>query len=383
LGEHVGLAHVPANGGCGTVAEGVPVRPFVQALLVACSAVLFVTGASAHDQSFSYADLRWEREQIRLEVTVHRDDAAPALGIGVPESLMTTPVLGRESGRLFGLVTSRIRVSGDQRDLLFRLEGVESVPDQHAVRIKMTASLPGPVSRVHVAGVVFPEVSQHETFLNVYSAGGKVLLQEVLTAEHAEVDVYETGTRGILVVIGTFIKAGIHHIYIGPDHILFIIGLLLLGGGLGRVLRLATAFTIAHSITLALAVLGVVRVPGRIIEPMIALSLVYVGIENLRAGPRAADWRTRVAFAFGLIHGFGFASVLREFGLPHQALAWSLMGFNLGVEVGQASIVFAVVPLLGAFRMILPRAASRAVAAASCGIVFTGGVWFLQRAFVG
>ena len=227
--------------------------------------------------------------------------------------------------------------------------------------------------------VLFPEIPQHETFLNVYDARGKILLQDVLTAGHAGADVYATGPRGILAVLATFIQAGIHHIYIGPDHILFIIGLLLLGGGLGRVLRVATAFTLAHSITLALAVLGLVRVPGRIIEPLIALSVVYVGFENLRVRAGDADWRTRIAFAFGLIHGFGFASVLREFGLPHQALAWSLLGFNLGVEIGQASIVLAIVPLLGMLRASLPRVAVRTVAAGSWGIVCTGGFWFVER----
>src|SRR5207248_11064008 len=124
---------------------------------------------------------------------------------------------------------------------------------------------------------------------------------------------------------------------------------------------------------LALAVLGVVRISGRIVEPLIALSIVYVGFENLRARPGGRDWRTRIAFAVGLIHGFGFASVLREFGLPDGALAGALLGFNVGVELGQVLIVLAVVPLLAALRAGLPRVASRAVAGGSWAIIATGG----------
>jgi hydrogenase/urease accessory protein HupE len=370
LGEHLGLAHVRAG------RNGVTVR---RALLLAMLALLAPSLARAHDVSYSYADLRWERTRVDLKLTLHRDDAAPALGLAAPESLMAAPFLSRKAQRLFRFVTARVHVRGEADDLSFRLEGAEAVPDQHAVRLTLSATLPHPVSRVSVIEALFPENPQHETFLNAYASDGRVLAQEVLTAKHSSAEVYAAGPEGVLAVLRTFVAAGVHHIYIGPDHILFIIGLLLLGGGIGRVLRVATAFTLAHSITLALAVLGLVRVPGRIVEPLIALSVVYVGFENLRVGTRAADWRTRIAFAFGLIHGFGFASVLREFGLPHAALAWSLLGFNLGVEIGQASIILVVVPLFGALRAGLPRLAARAVAIGSWGIVCTGGFWFVAR----
>ena len=350
-----------------------------RALLLIALILLAPSLAGAHDVSYSYADIRWERTRVELKLTVHRDDAAPALGLAAPESLMAAPFLSHEAERLFRFVTARVHVRGEADDLSFHLERAEAVPDRHAVRLTLSAALPHPYSHISVSEALFPENSQHEMFLNVYGSDNRVLAQEVLTATHADAEVYASGPEGVLAVLRTFVAAGMHHIYIGPDHILFIIGLLLLGGGIGRVLRVATAFTLAHSITLALAVLGLVRVPGRIVEPLIALSVVYVGFENLRVGARAADWRTRIAFAFGLIHGFGFASVLREFGLPHAALAWSLLGFNLGVEIGQASIILVVVPLLGALRAGLPRLAARAVAIGSWGIVCTGGFWFVER----
>ena len=109
--------------------------------------------------------------------------------------------------------------------------------------------------------------------------------------------------------------AGIHHILIGPDHLLFLVGLLLLGGTIRQLLLVVTSFTLAHSITLSLAALNIVSPPARIIEPAIALSIVYVGADNLLArGGR--DVRAWIAFAFGFIHGFGFANVLREMDLP-------------------------------------------------------------------
>src|SRR6185369_9937866 len=110
--------------------------------------------------------------------------------------------------------------------------------------------------------------------------------------------------------------------------------LLLLGGTMGRLLKIVTAFTIAHSITLALATFQLVNPSPRIIEPAIALSIVAVGIENLVAQRRQRDVRAMLAFAFGFIHGFGFASVLREFGLPREALGVALASFNVGVELG-------------------------------------------------
>jgi len=343
--------------------------------------LLAAPAASAHDVSYSYADLRWSSDRVELSVTVHRDDAAPALGIATPESLLVAPFLARDADRLSTLIRSRLNVTAAAGEALpLRVERIEPRPERRGVCLTLAAPLRAPTPRIGVRAALFPENKRHETFLNVYDARGRVLAQEVLTAERPGVDVYAAGPQGVLAVLRTFIGTGIHHIFLGPDHVLFIVGLLLLGGSLGRVVRVATSFTLAHSITLALAVLGVVRIPSRIIEPMIALSVVYVGFENVRARP-GTDWRTRIAFAFGLIHGFGFASVLREFGLPRGSLAWSLLGFNLGVEAGQVCIVLAVVPVLAALRAGWPRLAPRALALGSWGIVCTGSVWFLERIF--
>ena len=334
--------------------------------------------ALAHDQSFSYADVRWDENRIDIQLTVHRDDAAPALGIPDATSLTRPEILDRYRGRLERILLSQFHVLGDGREIVLTPTGAEVHPERHAVALRFVAPLERPLAHLSVDTSLFPTAPQHEIFLNVYERG-RLVRQDVLTADRSHAELYASGPEGILAVLGTFIQAGIHHIFIGPDHILFIVGLLLLGGGLGRVLKVATAFTLAHSITLASAALGIVHVSSRIVEPLIALSIVYVGFENLRRRAESRDWRMRIAFGFGLVHGFGFASVLQEFGLPHEALAWSLLGFNLGVEVGQACIVLAVMPVLVALRRWVPRLAPRAVAACSWGIIVAGGWWFFQR----
>jgi hydrogenase/urease accessory protein HupE len=249
------------------------------------------------------------------------------------------------------------------------------------VALRYVARLARPAGRVGVDATLFPANAQHETFLNVY-ASGRLLRQSVLTREAPGAELFGRSAAGVFAVVATFVQAGVHHIFIGPDHILFIVGLLLLGGGLARVLKVATAFTLAHSITLALAATGHLDISSRIVEPLIALSIVYIGIENLRARPGMPDRRTVLAFAFGLIHGLGFAGVLREFGLPAEALGWSLLSFNAGVELGQACIILAVTPLLALLHAHRPRRALQAVAAGSWVIIVAGSYWFLQRLLV-
>jgi hypothetical protein len=144
---------------------------------------------------------------------------------------------------------------------------------------------------------------------------------------------------------GSFFPFGILHILTGYDHLVFLLALILRGGNVWSMLKIITAFTLAHSITLALAALNIIALPGRLIEAVIALSIVYVAVENLFL-KHAVSHRWAVSFLFGLVHGFGFSNVLRELGLPREGLVWSLLNFNLGVETGQAVAVLLAVPSL-------------------------------------
>jgi hydrogenase/urease accessory protein HupE len=203
--------------------------------------------------------------------------------------------------------------------------------------------------------------------------------QEILGATRSTAEYYTGGRQGAVAVFKAFTAAGIHHIAIGPDHILFIIGLLLLGGSVLRLLAIVSAFTVGHSITLSLAAMNIVSPPARIIEPAIALSIVYVGADNLLSSTGARDVRAWIALFFGLVHGFGFASVLREVGLPPRSLGISLFSFNLGVEIGQAIIVVVVASLLALLRARSPVRARQFASAGSVVVMLAGAYWFVQR----
>jgi hypothetical protein len=155
--------------------------------------------------------------------------------------------------------------------------------------------------------------------------------------------------------------------------------LLLLGGSVLRLLGIVSAFTVGHSLTLSLAALNLVTPPARVVEPAIALSIVYVGADNLLSTRGARDGRAWIALFFGLVHGFGFASVLREIGLPPRALGISLFSFNLGVEIGQAVIVILVASLLSFVRSRSPVRARQLVSVGSVIVMLAGTYWFVQR----
>lgn len=200
-----------------------------------------------------------------------------------------------------------------------------------------------------------------------------------------------------------FVRDGIHHILIGYDHILFLLSLLLpavwvrsvapdprtgtprarwrpsddLRGALANVLKVVTAFTVAHSITLALSVFDVVDPPSRWVESVIAASVVLAALNNL--WPVISEARWKLTFVFGLVHGFGFASALKDAGLAQGALVAPLVGFNLGVEIGQLCIVAAVLPIAWSLRGT--RTYRGAFAVGSLAIAAVAGLWLVQRAF--
>lgn len=175
-----------------------------------------------------------------------------------------------------------------------------------------------------------------------------------------------------------FFRMGIEHILFGYDHLVFLFGLVLVGGRLRALLLVVTAFTVAHSITLGLAVLGVWAPSGRIVEPIIALSVAYVGVENQLV--KDAEKRWRITFPFGLVHGFGFAGALGEISLPRPEIPGALFAFNLGVEAGQLAVLAVVLPALVAAqkRKWLDK---RGVKVLSLGIAALGLVWFVLRVF--
>jgi hydrogenase/urease accessory protein HupE len=194
-----------------------------------------------------------------------------------------------------------------------------------------------------------------------------------------------TATPGIFVVAGAYFFHGVEHILGGFDHLLFVFGLLLLVRSGWMLVKTVTAFTLAHSITLALAALGLVHLPGPPVEAAIALSILLLATEIVRANrgqtSLTAQWPWVVAFCFGLLHGFGFASALSQIGLPQKDLPLALFTFNVGVEAGQLIFVGAVLGLRALLmRIKLPELAirfARPVSSYAVGIL--AAFWFIQR----
>jgi hydrogenase/urease accessory protein HupE len=347
--------------------------------------ILAVATAYAHPAPFSYLDLRLSRGQgqqgqIECVLVVHVIDVAHDLSIAPAEALLDPAYIESRKDAILSLLRPRLILSADGETVDSELMRIEPLPDRQALSLHLrfqAKSLPG---SLEIKCALFPYDPQHQTFLNVYDEG-KLVHQEIFNKDHTTFDYFSGSRQGVLAVVKKFIPGGIYHIFTGPDHILFIVGLLLMGGSMLRLLAIVTSFTIAHSITLSLAALDLLSPPARLIEPAIALSIVYVGVDNLMVGKSGRDVRAIIAFFFGLVHGFGFAGVLREFGLPPQALGWSLFSFNFGVEIGQACIVVLVATLLAALRSRNQKLTERIALVGSIAVILSGSYWFIERVF--
>jgi hypothetical protein len=359
-------------------------RPKAMRHALALLSVALMLGAAApalaHPVPFSYVDVRVEPSGIELTVVAHVFDVAHEMGVEPAEKMLESPVIAQLSERVVMLFRSRLAIAAGGRTLT---DGIwfapEALPDRQSIQLRAHFATASAAGVVTVTATLFPYDLTHQTFVNFYE-GDKLKSQAILDHNHPQSDYFAGSRQGIFAVIRKFVPAGIHHILIGPDHLLFLVGLLLLGGSFRRLLLVVSSFTVAHSITLSLAALNVVAPPARLIEPAIALSIVYIGVDNLMVG-NGRDARAWIAFAFGFIHGFGFANVLREMNLPSKALGWSLFSFNFGVEVGQLMVVALVASALLAVRSYHPVAGRRLALVGSLAVIAVGAFWFVLRVF--
>jgi HupE / UreJ protein len=354
--------------------------------VVAALSLLVGGDAFAHPAPFSYLDLHLDAGGVTGTLVVHDLDAAHDLAVASADSLLEAAVAARYRDALVALLTPRLTLVFDGRPVTLTWGALDIVPDRQSLRLSFTVS-GGRPGRVNLRAYMFPHDPVHQTFVNIYEEQA-LRHQAILDATRQTADYYSGSVQGRMSVVRTFVASGIEHILIGPDHILFLVGLLLLGGSFKRLALIVTSFTIGHSITLSLAALDVVSPPAQFIEPLIALTIVVVGADNvlvLRSrdvARQATDIRAWLAAGFGLIHGFGFAYVLKEFGLPQAALGWSLFAFNLGVEVGQLLIVGVVAAVLLVVRRQSARAAHGFAMAGSIAVVLAGLYWFVERVFL-
>jgi len=273
-------------------------------------------------------------------------------------------------------------------------DGHPSLPAQAEARLlanmdvefDLDFALP-PASRMTVRSALLDRLPfGHRQYFNLAGASGATLSERLLSSTVREVEVpleqNEASARPSSHRFSEFLGMGVKHILTGYDHLLFLFALLIGCKRLESVIKVITAFTIAHSISLALATLGWVEISSRVVEPLIAATIVYVGCENLLRR-QGASHRALLTFAFGLVHGFGFAGALREMGVGSNggAVAMPLLAFNSGVEIGQLMVAAAILPILWKVKD-KPQFALRWAPACSALVALAGGFWFVRRVWL-
>jgi hydrogenase/urease accessory protein HupE len=355
-----------------------------RALLAAAIALAGVVAAQAHQVNLSTARVTLGSDRgVAVEVGLKGSDADRLAGTSVFDAKrdqVDPALVAASAAPIIGYVKAHITVTG--ADGKPCLPGTATlVPDGDGVIFR---------NRFSCADVGGDIVYRSTVLTDADSSARQVVLigegdnapQALLDASNSTVTL-SAPAPSLLSTMERYLVTGIEHIFLGYDHIAFLVAVVLWARRLVPVIKIVTAFTIAHSITLSLATLNLVVIPSTIVEPAIAASIVYVAMENFFT--RDIDGRWRVTFAFGLIHGFGFAGALREIGLPTNAVVTALAAFNIGVEIGQVAIVSIVVPAL----MVLDRltAVDRTKPARRASLVYAlstfitafGGYWFVTR----
>ncbi len=356
---------------------------------------LAATAAQAHKPSDSYLALQVEGAAVRGQWDIALRDLEFALGLDADgNGEITWGELKAKRNDVEAYALSRLKVAADGKACTLSPSGylVDTHSDGTYAVLRFDADCgsrtPG---SVEVAYSLFFDLDPTHRGLLRFERGGATQTG-VLSPERPALS-FKAGESSPLAQFFDYLREGVWHIWIGFDHILFLVSLLLpsvlvLSGGTWRpaarfsdtfwdVFKVVTSFTIAHSITLSLAALSVIALPSRLVESVIALSVVLAALNNL--WPVVAARRWAVAFSFGLIHGFGFASVLADLGLPQGALLLALVGFNLGVEAGQLAIVAAFLPLAyvlrssGFYRRLVFGGGSAVIALVAL-------VWLAERA---
>ncbi len=366
--------------------EGRRLAPHVPAVLAAALCALAAGPAGAHQNSVSYAAVAIRAEAVEITFQIAYDDWLPMVNIDTNRDGELTTAEAREHlYRLGAFTRSRVSVQADGR--LCPGEALDVEVGQRLgtayTALRTVYRCPARIHALSIAMDLFGrEHPGHHTLARIEdkTGAGGALQEHVFGAgsETFEVVLGEPVERGALGAVREFLRLGVEHIFTGYDHILFLLGLLLVATGFRDLLKIVTSFTLAHTVTLVLATLGYVSLNVRLVESVIALSIAYVAIENLAGREHRRRWI--LAFVFGLVHGFGFSNVLREMDIPRVVLGWSLASFNLGVELGQVTIVSLLYPILAWNRT---RSWNLwAVRATSILIALMGLYWFVERALL-
>jgi hypothetical protein len=375
---------------------------FVGGLLV-CVFMLVTRHAFAHNPDTSYARVAIADNQIEVRLTLDLFTLQKIRPVDADgDQLVTRAELDAAAPEVVKFLRDFVRLEIDGQLVNIGESSPASMPsgtgdsiaaaDWHTANGLVTFTfhhlLTKPAHDVALLFDFFDTVGTRHTVLGAFEYRGRT---EEVTFTETEPDylfdtAYAAGENAlppssnsqpsIMGSVGRFIKLGVEHIFLGYDHICFLLALLVVSR-FREMLKIITSFTVAHSITLIVAGLGIARLPSRLVECGIALTIIYVAFDNLRRKSTAHRWL--LTFGFGLVHGFGFASVLSELGLPAVGRVRCLLAFNIGVEIGQLAIVSVALPILW---LLAKRQLQARVAFAVSVIVGLFGMgWFIERAF--
>ena len=357
--------------------------------------MLIPLSAEAHKPSDSYLTLEVVGSEVQGRWDIALRDLDYAIGLDSnDDGAITWGELRRRHDAVAALALSHFRIvsADDECPVILDSQLVTDHSDGTYAVLQFTANCSQTIEAMEVDYNLFFDLDpQHRGLLQIEHVGGTATA--VLGPANNRFRL-QVGDTSIWSGFFDYLREGVWHIWIGIDHILFLIALLLpavviysdrrwlpvstFPQAFRAVVKVVTAFTIAHSITLSLAAFAVVDLPSRLVESVIAASIVVAALNNIFPLVQKRIWA--LAFAFGLVHGLGFANVLADLGLPREALIVSLVGFNLGVEVGQLAIVAGFLPLAFVLRG-WRRYPAIVIQSGSIAVALFGCVWLVERAF--
>ena len=349
-------------------------------VLWALIVVILTAPAHAHQLNMSYTNVAATPDRILVTVTFDEADLLAAFDLdGNGDGSLWYGEMKSGADQVFAYVEERTSIIVDGELLVLTRIGAEPRADKKGsllFDLKFESALSELPATVDVQTAVFERLSEdHRNLVEVTAPDREpqvaVLSRQVLKQR------FVLREPGVMERVGQFTSWGVEHIFIGYDHIMFLLALIVIGGRLRSLVKIVSSFTVAHSITLILAALEIVVLPGRLIESGIALSIAYVALENFWI--KGASHRWMVTFFFGLVHGFGFASVLLDLGLPSKGLIASLLAFNVGVELGQIAIVAVLFPAI--FLIGRTQHRQKMVSSVSAIVFLFGMGWLIERIF--
>jgi hydrogenase/urease accessory protein HupE len=352
-------------------------KGFGKICLVILVVALCSGGVFAHNPMSSWAVARIYSDRVELDAEISAESAWALLG-GDPN---VAPNVRGRLPELKEIAPQLYRVLSGGTQLATQSAEIEVREEDGVGFLLVYCKPPGEPLRFD-ADFLRKLPGGHRTTLTLKDADEKVLRTQILTSSNNSLEMSVFGspsTPDRSSSFWSFLKLGLEHILTGYDHLLFLFGLLLACRRFSTAVRIITCFTLAHSLTLGLAALNVVSMPGRIVEPLIAASIVFVGIENIVRSDEPR-WRWALTFVLGLVHGFGFAGALKEAGLGSNgsALLVPLFSFNLGVELGQVAVAALLLPILWKLsgKSFFEKYGRTALSAA---IALAGLYWFVTR----